>query len=221
MGISISKYLYVNSINSTIATKNRKLSQTRTVMKTTIALIFILNLIMTGISGQSSDTIRKTRYGVELSQFITGSGFASGSEIYVTILPDNRKSLSFGMYFCPEQKKISGITMHHEVALVRYPFEKRVTPYLFYNMIYRFTRTGSVNAREEGGVEYGLYKSLEHHIGLGLNTTITKDLCIKGALGYGVYFGSIMKPIAADITGEITGSNGFGAIAKIGVSYVF
>ena len=191
-------------------------------MKTIIALIFILNMIMTGMTGQTSDTIRKTRYGVELSQFITGSGFASGSEIYITVLPDNRKSLSFGIYFCPEQKKVSGVTMHHEVALVRYHLQKKIAPYAFYNMIYRFTRTGVKNPSKDGEVEYGLYKSLEHHLGLGLNAAITKKLHIKGAIGYGVYFGSIKKPSAADyITGEVTGSNGFGAIAKIGVSYVF
>jgi hypothetical protein len=57
---------------------------------------------------------------------------------------------------------------------------------------------------------------------LGLNVAIAKKMHIKGAMGYGVYFGSIKKPSAADyITGEVTGSNGFGAIAKIGVSYVF
>lgn len=177
---------------------------------------------MTGVHGQTSDTLRKTRYGVELSQFITGSGFASGSEIYVTVLPDNRKSLSFGLFFCTEQKKISGVTMHHEMALVRYSMEKRVVPFAFYNMIYRFTRTGVNKPGEDGGIEYGLYKSLEHHLGLGLNAGIIKNLHIKVAVGYGVYLGSIEKPSAADpLTGEIKGSNGFGAIAKIGVSYVF
>lgn len=191
-------------------------------MKHFIVILLSSMIALLDLNAQSNDTLRRTHYGIELSQFITGSGFASGTELYITIIADKGKSLSFGVHFCPEQKKIAGFTMHHEVALVRNPSQKRAVPYAFYNMIYRFTRTGDNTPGEDGGVEYGLYKSLEHHLGLGLNVAIAKKIHIKGAMGYGVYFGSIKKPAAADyITGEVTGSNGFGAIAKIGVSYVF
>jgi len=173
------------------------------------------------LNAQQADTHKRTRYGIEISQFITGSGFASGTEMYATVIPDNRKSLSFGLFFCTEQRKISGITMHHEVTLVRNPALKRAVPYAFYNMIYRFTKTRVTVPGQEDEWNYGLYKSLEHHLGIGLNVTVVKGLHVKGALGYGVYLGSIKKPSAADpLTGEVSGSNGFGAIAKIGVAYI-
>jgi len=167
-------------------------------MKYFTVILISLMIVALDLHSQSNDTLRKTHYGIELSQFITGSGFASGTEMYVTIIPDQRKSLSFGVYFCPEQKKIAGVTMHHEVALVRYPSQKRAVPYAFYNMIYRFTRTRVALPGKEDEWSYGLYKSLEHHLGIGVNINIAKNLHIKSALGYGVYFGSIRKPSAAD-----------------------
>lgn len=173
------------------------------------------------LNAQQADSLKSTRYGIEISQFITGSGFASGTDIYATVIPDNRKSLSFGLFFCTESRKISGITMHHEVTLIRYPSQKRAVPYAFYNMIYRFTKARVILPGLEDEWNYSLYKSLEHHLGIGLNITIVKGLQVKGALGYGVYLGSIRKPSAADpLTGEVSGSNGFGAIAKIGIAYI-
>lgn len=188
----------------------------------TFTLIGIFAVILTsGMEGQGFEMPAKTRYAVELNQFITGSGFATGSELYITVMPDHRRTLSLGVYFCPEQGKFSGITAHHEVALIRRPELPMAVPYLFYNMIYRFTRTGDKTPDDASDVQYGLYKSMEHHIGMGLNVKIATDFYLKTAAGYGVYFGSIMKPLSPDPkTGEVAGSNGFGAIAKIGLAWV-
>jgi hypothetical protein len=192
-------------------------------MKKSILIGTIISMTtIAGVYTQTSDTLNRTRYGLELSQFITGSGFASGTEIFITVIHNNKKNISLGLYFCPEFKKITGITVHHEMTLGRCTCRKRIVPYAFYNMIYRFTRTRVAMPNQENEWSYGLYKSLEHHLGMGLNVKIAKALQVKGALGYGVYFGSIKKPWAADpITGEVSGSNGFGAIAKIGFAYTF
>ena len=175
-----------------------------------------------GVYAQTSDTLLRTRYGLELSQFITGSGFASGTEIFITVIPDNKKNLSLGLYFSPEQKKITGITVHHEITLSRYAKHKRIVPYAFYNLIYRITKTREVLADKSLEGDYAIYKSFEHHLGIGIRINLAKDLCFKSVLGYGLYLGSIEKPSEPNPwTGEIMGTNGFGAIAKIGISLTF
>lgn len=191
-------------------------------MKTLLSIAFISMTIVTGIYSQTNDTIKRTRYGIEISQFITGSGFASGTEVYITVIPNNKKNISLGLYFCPEAKRLTGVTLHHEISLLRNSNHKKVFPYAFYNMIYRITRTRVELAENNYEMDYVRYKSFEHHIGIGVQIAMAKDISFKSALGYGVYLGSIKKPSAPDpITGEIMGQHGFGAIAKIGIAYTF
>jgi hypothetical protein len=192
------------------------------IMKTSLAAIIILMMILTGVKGQTSDTIKKARYGLEISQFITGSGFASGTELIVTVVPDKIKNLSFGLYFCPERKKITGVTIHQEMTLKKFTSYKKITPYAFFNLIYRRSKVREVLADKNAVGEYGMYKSIEHHLGIGLRIRILDDLYFKGSLGYGLYLGSIKKPSEPDaLTGEVRGTNGFGGIAKIGIAYTF
>lgn len=188
----------------------------------TLILILALTSAFEIKAQRGEDTQRKTRYALELNQFVTGSGFSTGTELYITIIPDQRKSLSFGLHFNPAEGKLSGVTVNHKVALRRLSEPVRVMPYAFYNMVYRFTRTGDKTPEEPEDVSYGLYKSMEHHLGVGLDIRINKSFHLTGGVGYGVYFGSIMKPTAPDpFTGEVTGSNGFGAIAKTGLVLLF
>jgi hypothetical protein len=184
-----------------------------------IGTIISMTLII-GVYGQKADMLSRTRYGIELSQFITGSGFASGTELYITVIPDHMKNISLGLYFCPELKRLTGITIHHERALSRNANHQKVVPFAFYNMIYRITKTREVSADNNFEGDNVVYKSLEHHLGVGIRIGLAKDLCFKSAVGYGVYLGSIKKPSEPDaITGEVMGKNGFGAIAKIGIAY--
>ena len=192
------------------------------VMKRISAGIIILIIVIAGVKGQTADTVKKARYGLEISQFITESGFATGMEIIITVFPDNIKNLSLGLYFCPERKKITGVTIHQEMTLKKYSCNKKVTPYAFFNLIYRRSRIKEVLADKNKSGDYGMYKSIEHHLGIGLRIRIVNDLYIKSALGYGLYLGSIKKPSDPDqLTGEIRGTNGFGGIAKIGIAYTF
>lgn len=179
-------------------------------------------MLIIGVHGQTSDTLRRTRYGIELSQFITESGFASGTEIYITVIPDHKKNISLGLYFCPEQKKITGITVHHEIAFSKYTAHKTVVSYAFYNFIYRITKTRELLEDKNLESDNVIYKSMEHHLGIGIRIGLAKDLYFKSNLGYGVYLGSIKKPSEPNpVNGEIMGKNGFGFIAKTGIAYVF
>jgi hypothetical protein len=191
-------------------------------MKRILAGIISLMIIITGVKGQATDTVKRARYGIEISQFITGSGFATGTEVIVTVVPDKIKNLSFGLYYCPERNKITGFTIQQEMTLKKFTSNKRVTPYAFFNLIYRRSRIREVLADKNEQGEYGMYKSIEHHIGIGLRIRILDDLYFKSAAGYGLYLGSIKKPSEPDaLTGEIRGTNGLGAIAKIGIAYTF
>jgi hypothetical protein len=191
-------------------------------MKNLLLMVIISITTVVVLNGQQAAPFKNTRYGIEISQFITGSGFASGTEIYVTVIPDHKKNISLGFYFCSDQKKITGITIHHERTLRRYADHQKVVPYAFYNMIYRITKTREVSANKDLEAVNATYRSMEHHLGIGLRINVAKDFYLNSALGYGVYLGSIKKPSEPDpVTGEIMGKSGFGAIAKIGIAYVF
>jgi hypothetical protein len=174
------------------------------------------------LNGQVADTTNrnKTRYGLEISRFITSSGFASGTELYVTIIPDNKRNISLGLYFCPEQMKLCGITTHYEIALYKACTERTIRPYAFHNIILRITRT-RILIQDSIESELGTYISLEHHLGIGTRIKISKRFYLNSSVGFGVYLGSIMKPSEPDEkTGEITGTNGFGVIGKVGIVFI-
>ena len=190
-------------------------------MKTTLLIILFSFTTLVVSNGQQADSLNRTKYAVVVSQFATGSGFASGTEVYFTLIRDHKKTLSFGIFYSPDFKRNSGISVHHEVALLKNPSNRVAVPFAFYNMTYRFTRaTVEVPGQKEAATE-GLYKSFEHHIGIGLNIKMARNLYVKSAAGYGIYFGSIAKPTIDPLSKEAIGSNGFGAIGKLGITYVF
>jgi hypothetical protein len=191
-------------------------------MKKYISGVLISIMIISEIFGQQSDSTRKTSYAVEFNQFFTSSGFVSGTELYFTIIPDYKKNISIGLYFSPEYKKITGFTVHHERALRKKSLGTKqiFNPFAFYNLIYRKTTIKEVLADKNLEGDIVTYTSLEHHIGVGIRIFLVKGLYFKSEVGYGVYLGSIKKPSAPNpITGEITGTNGFGAISKVGITY--
>jgi hypothetical protein len=187
--------------------------------------ILILPVFMTmGALAQNQDNREKTHYGAELNQFITGSGFSSGTEAYFTIIPDNKKQISIGLYFCSEQKKVTGITVHHERSLIRFHrgIIPLIVPYAYYDLIYRKTTMREVSAKKDFSGNMVTYTSMEHHLGVGARIRFDGGFFLNSEVGYGIYLGSIKKPSAPNpVTGEITGTNGLCALAKIGIGYTF
>jgi hypothetical protein len=176
------------------------------------------------LHAQKHKNNQKTQYGIELSQFVTGSGFSSGTEAYITVIPDAKKQISLGVYYCSEYKKITGISVHHERTLIRIRHNKipLVTPYAFYDLIYRKNTIPEVFQDKEKIGDLVTYTSMEHHLGAGVRFKLGDYFSLKTEAGYGVYLGSIKKPSSPNpVTGEISGGHGFGILAKIGICYVF
>lgn len=176
------------------------------------------------LDAQDLENKEKTHYGIEVTQFVTGSGFSSGTEAYFIVIPDNKKQISLGIYYCSEYKKITGISVHHERTLMRIKHDKipLVTPYAYYDLIYRKNTISEVFQDKEKAGDLVTYTSMEHHLGIGARFKLGAGFFIKTEAGYGVYLGSIKRPSAPDpVTGEISGTNGFGVLAKIGLCYAF
>lgn len=182
-------------------------------------LIILLSLLFSTLEGQVIDTIRISKYSVGISRFNSSSGFRPGTDFYF-LFTEQKRSIGFGFLYCPEQRKISGISIHYETTLSS-SLKSNFSPYLFYNLVYRFTRTEAILNEQPVESTYGLYKSMEHHIGMGMNVKILKNIHAKASMGYGVYFGSIKKPVYDSFTKEVTGSNGFSAIGMIAMEYTF
>jgi hypothetical protein len=187
-------------------------------------LLFMFFIAATAMNAQQPGRQSKTRYGVEMNYFATGSGFKPGSELYVTVIPDNRKLLSMGLYFSPDQKRLSGFTLQHERSLYHIHGDRipRIMPFAFYNLIYRKTNMHEILENKEITGEMATYASIEHHIGIGANIRLGAGFYFKAETGYGIYLGSIGRPSSPDpVTREISGTNGFGGIAKVGFGYYF
>jgi hypothetical protein len=164
------------------------------------------------------------KFGVEINQFIVGSGFGTGSELQVFVLDDKGRKLSTGIYYNPKFKRIGGIsTSFHKMLRNHKKFQGQILePYFFYNFIYHRTTITKPRISDTYVVAAGTYKSMEHHVGLGLRVTFIKSIYVTTELGYGIYLGSIMKPSKPDpVLNESYGTSGTGAIVKIGMGTSF
>ncbi len=159
---------------------------------------------------------------IELSQFITGSGFSSGTRMNIMIENNSNRNLAFGIIYDYEYQKLVGISAHHETML----FKNRdiskgmIKPYLFYNFIYRRTTIPELGPYLQSEGELVTYTSHEHHFGVGIRMEFLDRLYLDTDFGYGVYLGSIKEPaVINQLTGEVGGTNGLGIIAQVGIGY--
>ena len=193
-------------------------------MKRIYIFAFSAMVFSSTLKAQDLENKGKTHYGIEITQFITGSGFSSGTEAYFIVIPDNKKQISLGIIYCSEYKKITGISVHHERTLMRIKHGKIpvITPYAYYDLIYRKNTIREVLMDKEKIGDMVTYTSMEHHVGVGARFRVGAGFSLKTEAGYGVYLGSIKKPSSPNpFTGEISGTNGFGILAKIGLCYSF
>ena len=193
-------------------------------MNRIIFLAFSALVFSNTLNAQDLENKEKTHYGIEITQFITGSGFSSGTEAYFIVIPDNKKQISLGIYYCSEYKKITGISVHHERTLIRIKHDKIpvITPYAYYDLIYRKNTISEVFQDKEKSGDLVTYTSMEHHLGVGARFRLGAGFSLKTEAGYGVYLGSIKRPSSPNpVTGEISGTNGFGLLAKMGLCYAF
>jgi hypothetical protein len=188
-------------------------------MRTLKLTIAIIVAAVQSISAQYYTKDMETRYGFEISQFTSASGFKAGSEAHFTVRPSLRSQVGFGIYFDSEHQRISGVTITHKRMLRSYKINQNPVfePLFFYNFIYR--KSNLPELRGDGTLgSMSTYTSMEHHIGLGCNINILPKLFLQGEAGYGLYLGSIKKPSAPDpITNEVKGTNGWGSIMKFGI----
>ncbi len=179
----------------------------------------ILIIISTGYSQQSG-----ARFGIEANQFVVQSGFGTSTELKIFVQDANGKRLSIGMYYDSKFERIGGISTSFFQILRNHNKSKSpiLDPYIFYNFIYRKTTITETLSSENYRIASGTYKSMEHYIGFGLRTNITRRFYTTGECGYGLYLGSIMKPSLPDnALNESYGTNGTGVMTKIGIGYIF
>jgi hypothetical protein len=189
-------------------------------MKKKILLLVQLAVIMTTSFAQPTGR----KFGIEANQFIIGSGFSSSSELQVFVSDERGRRLSLGVFYDYKYNNVGGISTSFQKMLRKQKksYSTVLEPYIFYNFIYRKTTIALPEVSEDHVVAAGSYKSMEHHIGLGLRTNISKRVYINSELGYGVYMGSIMKPSEPDlIMNESYGTNGTGVLVKIGMGIIF
>lgn len=194
-------------------------------MKRVTLLTAILSVIAISVNSQTeSKEIRTVKYGIEVNHFNLGSGFGGGSELQFQLKSVKNRTIGLGLYVDNQSQKLVGITFNHKRMLFsgNRTKERFFQPYVLYNFIYRLTTIPEVTANLDKTGDIVTYTSMEHHIGIGIKTNVSKIFYINSEIGYGLYLGSIKRPSAPDpITNEITGTSGFGKIAKIGFGFTF
>jgi hypothetical protein len=203
------------------------LNQRNTAMKKIILSVITFAAMVISTQAEGRNNGIQLNYGIEFNQFATGSGFKPGFEASAYIMEGQRRSLQLGVYFDSETKKVTGFSIQHKYVIIKNKKDRNfnVEPYLFYNFVYRSTELGStlnVNTELASTLGAATYKSMEHHIGLGLKIKVLRTLFLHADAGFGRYLGSIMRPSAPDpITGMISGTNGWNMITKLGIGYNF
>lgn len=187
-------------------------------------VIAIISFIILTSGFCYSQEIREKKLNVviELNQFITGSGFSSGTRMNIMIESNRNRNLAFGIIYDYEYQKIVGLSAHHETMLWRNRdiCKGMIKPCLFYNFLYRKTTIPELGTDLKSKVPFVTYSSHEHHFGIGIRMEFLDRLYMDADIGYGIYLGSIKKPaICNHLTGEVGGTNGFGIIAQVGIGY--
>ena len=163
--------------------------------------------------------VPKSYYGLELSQFITNSGYGPATSFNVKIIMDNHKrGVVIGPYLDNRTMKITGINIHPVWFFYREDLNN-FTPYIFYNLLYRRSMLPEVLPNGQTGIEICKYSSIEHHIGFGAQMNINNDFYFRGETGIGIYMGSIMKP--EEYNSQMYGSDGFGTFGNVSFGYNF
>ena len=176
-------------------------------------------------------------YGVNLTQFHTGSGHGSGYAVN-TNLQKGRKSLEMGILYKEDEGRINGGDIKYMVFLGKNAFLNvessgkgvYARPYLHYNFIYHSANVNTPDfvplgekksSYPELSASPGTISTMEHFTGLGMQIFLLGNVCIDGSVGLGAYIGSLDKLNRPDTIGIHEENHGFVLAFEFGLGYKF
>ncbi len=186
--------------------------------------IILLTVQLLALAGVAFPQQVDRHIGIEANQFVLQSGFGTSTELQLFISDEMGRRLSIGTYFDSKLNNIGGISVGFYKLLGKNTKTSNtpLKPYIFYNFIFHKTIIDKPLTGKDYYVAAGKYKSMEHHLGLGLKINISKNIYFKSEAGYGIYLGSIMKPSSPHpVLKESQGTNGTGAFLEIGTGILF
>jgi hypothetical protein len=193
-------------------------------MKTLIIWVVIVAATVQSTTAQRYNE-EKAQYGITISQFNSQSGFKPGYDVHLTVQPNYKAKVGFGLFIDTETKEFAGFSLNHQRMLFASEHKiKFLQPFIMYNFIYRKTKSLELISTNEGfdfGTNWATYTSMEHHLGLGLDINISDNILLESSFGYGLYLGSIKRPSADPATKEVMGTSGGGFIFKTGFGFRF
>ncbi len=176
-------------------------------------------------------------YGVNLTQFHTGSGHGS-SYVMNSNIQKGRKLLEVGMVYQDQDKRISGGDVKYKVFLGKNSFSNSrskksgitTKPYLHYNCIYHSSKVATPDFIPSGAKKSsypelpstpGTVATMEHYTGMGMQVSVSKNISIDGSIGLGAYVGSIDQYVAPNTFGIHKENYGFVLAFEFGLGYKF
>jgi len=176
-------------------------------------------------------------YGVNISQFHTGSGHGS-SYVFHSNIQKGRRSLDLGMIYQEADKRISGGDVKYKIFLGKNAFPEtneqhdgiHIRPYFHYNCIYQSSRVMTPDVSPTGRKKSafpelpsspGTIATMEHYAGIGFQVHISQHFCIDMSAGTGAYVGSLDKYNAPSTAGIHKENHGFVFSFEAGMGYKF
>ena len=200
-----------------------------------LACIFLAFFVYSGAEAQNKTY--EVFYGVNLTQFHTGSGHGS-SYVVNTNLQKGRKSLEMGIVYQDDDKRISGGDVKYKVFFGKNAFLNvesdgkgiHTRPYLHYNFIYHstvaevpdFVPAGAKKSDlKELPSSPGTIATMEHFTGIGMQLFLAGNFCLDGSMGLGAYIGSLDKYNDPGTIGIHEENQGFVLAFELGLGYKF
>lgn len=201
-----------------------------------IVLVLLASFFVHSMSAQKTNGFG-VYYGLNVSQFHTGSGHGSSFVINSNV-QKGRKSLEMGMVYQDAEDRISGGDVKYKIYLGKNAFMEsqnaqtgvKCKPYLHYNCIYHSTKVNTSDLAFSGSKKStypelpttpGTIATMEHYSGFGLQVFLSKNICIDASAGVGAYIGSIDKYNAPKTLGVHKENHGFVLALEFGLGYKF
>ncbi len=200
-------------------------------------LILIIVAVAASLNVDAQNGAYAVFYGVNLTQFHTGSGHGS-SYVMNTNIQKGRKLIEMGMVYQDQDKRISGGDVKYKIYLGKNAYSDShskksgitAKPYIHYNCIYHSSKVNTPDFIPPGAKKStypelpstpGTVATMEHYTGMGMQVYVSKNISIDGSVGMGAYVGSLDQYAAPNTLGIHKDNYGFVLAFEFGLDYKF
>jgi hypothetical protein len=195
-------------------------------VKSLIIMIFFEIMQLNKVYSQNNSWIKKSdfTFGMQINQVVDGSGHGMLTDADL-ILKKGPFEIGLGAFTQSKFDKIGGTSFQFKFNFTTHDFTNL---YVHYSFIYHYRNCLNNHLNEEyhpgengTSCEYEKYNTLNHQIGIGIETMIIKNLYVDVKIGIGGYFSQVVGEDNRNTNIVGREDNGFSTMASLGLKYRF